>query len=276
MSCATVVIVACYWLFIGIETADLIAIDIVSAAAGSLHAIVSSTAVIAIASILSSSYAVVTLCSFISPTDDGTTNSRRHLLSFDQLYRVIVGAVGILFAEIPLVSVRSQIIAAYHQSSTFRQLPAVFCIWLVKDVAFIIIAVVMVVMYMVKARRKTGAGGSSCGRMAFDNPDVFFAPEKRDTYIAQRHGLTAPGVPRLTAPAVPQDPATESSALMDETKTKTPSSTSKAGAKKSKKCVTFRLDVNEGGSSKHVSEDCRPADDDDDDDDDVDVADSRV
>jgi len=73
MSAATVVIVACYWLVTGIETADLVAIDIVTAATASLHPLVSTAAIIAIASILSSSYAVVTLCSFISPTDHAAT-----------------------------------------------------------------------------------------------------------------------------------------------------------------------------------------------------------
>ena len=251
MSCATVVIVSCYWLVTGIETADLIAIDIVSTAVGCLHAIISSAAIIAIASILSSSYAVVTLCSFISPTDSAT-NTRTWLPTFDRLYRVIVGAAGILFAEIPLVVVRSQVVAAYnHQSATFHRLPAVFILWFVKDATFILISMVLVVMYMVKARRKVGAMAcDSCGRMAFDNPDVFFAPEKRDSYIAERQKLTAPGG-RPDAPGIRQPLLGESHAVMDELEVKAgtsrdTTSTSAAGPKKSRKSVTFRLDLNEG------------------------------
>jgi len=259
MSCSTVVLVACYWLLVGIETADLIAIDTIATATASLHAIVSSAAIIAIAAILSSSYAAVTLCSFISPTDDDggpPSNSRvRRLPTFDALYRVVVAATGILFVEIPLVVVRSQVIAAANQAPAFRRLPVVFCMWLIKDSAFIAIAVVTVVLYVVKARRgKTeGMSCNSCGRMAFDNPDVFFAPEKRDTYLAQRHGLAAPGAKR--------DLASESQALMNEPVIDVGDV---GGAKKLKKCVTFRLENPEqDGASKHRNDD----DDDDDDDD---------
>ena len=261
ISCSTVIVVACYWLVTGIETADLIAIDIVATATTSLHTIVSSAAVIAIASILSCSYAVVTLCSFISPTDNSTTSARRHLPTFDALYRTIVGTAGILFAEIPLVAVRSQVIAASDKSTTFHVLPVVFCMWLIKDSVFILIAVVVVVLFMIKARRKIeGTSCDSCGRMAFDNPDVFFAPEKRDTYIAQQHRLAAPGTHHH------RDHIAESSSLMDETRTKSSCSDAPAvGGKRSKKSVTFRLDLNRGSTSATQSEDVGQDTDDDDD-----------
>jgi len=277
MSCSTVVIVSCYWLVTGIETSDLIAIDIVSAAFGSLHAVVSSAAIIAIASILSCSYAVVTLCSFISPSDTAS-NTRTHLPSFDGLYRVIVGAAGILFAEIPLVVVRSQVIATYdHRSSTSRQrLPVVFILWLVKDATFISISMVLVVIYLVKARRKVdGLSCDSCGRVAFDNPDVFFAPEKRDTYIAEQHRLTAPGVRREVPDVRRESPAARRQLIGGEShapgqdrdvkaSTSTGRSSSSADAiKRPRKSVTFRLDVDEGGSPKHSIDTCRPTYDDD-------------
>jgi len=271
MSRATVIMVSCYWLVTGIETADLIAIDIVSTAVRSLHAIVSLAAVIAIASILSSSYAVVTLCSFISPTDSAT-NSRTRLPTFDALYRVIVGAVGIIFAEIPLVVVRSQVIAVYnHQPSTSRQLPVVFILWLVKNTAFISISIVLVVTYVVKARLKVGgASCDACGRMAFDNPDVFFAPEKRDTYIAERHKRTVPGVRRELLRAR-QQADSESHVVWDELEVKASTSASGDGTGKRKKSVTFRLDLNEDSSQKCRDDDvCRSTCDDDDGDDDDD------
>ena len=266
MSASTVVLVACYWLVAGIETADLIAIDIVTTATASLHPVVSTAAIIAIASILSSSYAVVTLCSFISPTDSAsTTASRRRFPTFDGLYRAVVGAAGILFAEIPLMVVRSRVIAG-GESSTSHPLPVVFYIWLIKDSAFIVVAVAMSAIYVVRVRRNTeGRSCNSCGRMAFDNPDVFFAPEKRDTYIAQQHGLSAPGQRR-------DHLGEESLALRDDPKVDAVSDVASAGGKKSKKCVTFRLDLNEGCSSRgrDVS---RPTDQDDsssdEDDDDV-------
>ena len=122
---------------------------------------------------------------------------------------------------------------------------------------FIAIAVVMVVIYVVKARHKTcSTSCNSCGRMAFDNPDVFFAPEKRDTYIAQRHHL---------------NPVGESHLLIDDSTSKTPSNShaAAAAAKKSKKSVTFRLDLNQSGSSSSQKQH-HAGDDDDDDDDDCD------
>jgi len=254
MSASTVILVACYWLVAGIETADLVAIDIIGTATASLHPVVSTAAIIAIASILSSSYAVVTLCSFISPTDSAsTTTSRRRFPTFDGLYRTVVGAAGILFAEIPLMVVRSRVIAAGSESSTSHPLPVVFYIWLIKDSAFIVVAVAMSAIYVVRVRRNTGGRScNSCGRMAFDNPDVFFAPEKRDTYIAQQHGLSAPGQRR-------DHLGEESLALRDDPKVDAASDAASAGGKKSKKCVTFRLDLNEGCSTRGRDV-CRPTD----------------
>jgi len=229
---------------------DDVAIDIITTETASLHPVVSTAAIIAIASILSSSYAVVTLCSFISPSDAASTTSnasrhrRRRLPTFDWLYRAVVGAAGILFAEIPLMVVRSRVIA---ESSVFEPpLPVVFYIWLIKDSAFIIIAMVMAAIYVVRLRRKTeGMLCNACGRMAFDNPDVFFAPEKRDTYIAQQQGLTALWLRR--------EHVGEPHALTDESK----DASSTSAGKKSKKSVTFRLDLNEGSSSSQGSDVCR-------------------
>ena len=277
MSCATVIIISCYWLVTGIETADLIAIDILTTAVRSLHAIVSSAAIIAIASILSSSYAVVTLCSFISPSDGstgtprtGTANSRTQLPTFDALYRVIVGASGILFAEVPLVVVRAQVIAVYYQqpSPSSRQLPVVFILWLIKNTTFILISMVLVAIYTVRVRRKVGSTlCNACGRMAFDNPDVFFAPEKRDTYIAEQHRLTAPRGIRREVSGVRQQAVNESNVLVDDNEVRASTSAAPYGAtKKSKKSVTFRLDLNQDGHEKHRND----SDDDDDDGDDDD------
>jgi len=299
MSCATVIIVSCYWLVTGIETADLIAIDILITAVRSLHAIVSSAAIIAIASILSSSYAVVTLCSFISPSDGTTSprtgtgnsptlnagNPRTRLPTFDALYRVIVGASGILFAEVPLVVVRSQVIAVYYRQSSqtlSRQLPVVFILWLIKNTTFILIAMVLVAIYTVRVRRKVGGDVlcNACGRMAFDNPDVFFAPEKRDTYIAEQHRLTAPLGIRKEVPRVrgQQQAVNESDSLVDDSEMRASTSSAAYGAtKKSKKSVTFQLDLDQDGHQKCRSGDvCRSAHDNDDDADSDDDDDTKV
>ena len=179
----------------------------------------------------------------------GTTSSsaprqrRTRLPTFDGLYRAVVGTAGILFAEIPLLVVRARVIA---ESSGFRRpLPVVFYIWLIKDCVFIVIAMVTLAVYLVQVRRRTaGTLCNACGRAAFDNPDVFFAPEKRDTYIAQQQGLTGPGA-RRDAGLGTSVAHRESHALMDEPKLKSVPD----GGTKSKKSVTFRLDLNEGCSS---------------------------
>jgi len=179
----------------------------------------------------------------------GTTSSsaprqrRTRLPTFDGLYRAVVGTAGILFAEIPLLVVRARVIA---ESSGFRRpLPVVFYIWLIKDCVFIVIAMVTLAVYLVQVRRRTaGTLCNACGRAAFDNPDVFFAPEKRDTYIAQQQGLTGPGA-RRDAGLGTSGAHGESHALMDEPKLKSVPD----GGTKSKKSVTFRLDLNEGCSS---------------------------
>jgi len=179
----------------------------------------------------------------------GTTSSsaprqrRTRLPTFDGLYRAVVGTAGILFAEIPLLVVRARVIA---ESSGFRRpLPVVFYIWLIKDCVFIVIAMVTLAVYLVQVRRRTaGTLCNACGRAAFDNPDVFFAPEKRDTYIAQQQGLTGPGA-RRDAGLGTSGSHGESHAPMDEPKLKSVSD----GGTKSKKSVTFRLDLNEGCSS---------------------------
>jgi len=177
----------------------------------------------------------------------GTTSSsaprqrRTRLPTFDGLYRAVVGTAGILFVEIPLLVVRARVIA---ESSGFRRpLPVVFYIWLIKDCVFIVIAMVTLAVYLVQVRRRTaGTLCNACGRAAFDNPDVFFAPEKRDTYIAQQQGLTGPGARRDAGLGTSGG---ESHALMDEPKLKSVPD----GGTKSKKSVTFRLDLNEGCSS---------------------------
>ena len=179
----------------------------------------------------------------------GTTSSsaprqrRTRLPTFDGLYRAVVGTAGILFAEIPLLVVRARVIA---ESSGFRRpLPVVFYIWLIKDCVFIVIAMVTLAVYLVQVRRRTaGTSCNACGRAAFDNPDVFFAPEKRDTYIAQQQRLTGPGA-RRDAGLGTSGAHRESHALMDEPKLKSVPD----GGTKSKKSVTFRLDLNEGCSS---------------------------
>jgi len=183
MSYPTVVIAAFYWLIIAIETADLISMEVIVKATSRRQAAASTAAIVALAMILSNSYAVVTLCSYICPSDQDRveTSTSKRAMWFDGLYRCLLGGVGVLFAEIPLLASHVQILTvSLHVSSMFYG-------WMVKDVVFILVAVISVIFYAVGSKRDVL--GASCGRLAFDNPDVFFLPEKRDAYIVRHHNI---------------------------------------------------------------------------------------
>jgi hypothetical protein len=235
MSFPTVVIIACYWLIAGIETAHLVSVEVITMATVRRHVITSTAAIVAIAMILSNSYAVVTLCSYICPADRDDAPSIKEGMWFDTLYRCLMGGAGILFAEIPLLAAHAQVIAVN------RHVPATFYTWIAKDVVFILVAIVTVVYYLVGARRDVI--GASCGRLAFDNPDVFFLPEKRDAYIVRHQHISRHVIAtvsdesdhefhRESADSLRQDPA------------------------KKKKRVTFRFDLHHGrhGNSSHCVE----------------------
>jgi hypothetical protein len=235
MSFPTVVIIACYWLIAGIETADLISVEVNAMATTRRHAVTSTSAIVAIAMILSNSYAVVTLCSYICPADREDASNNKETMWFDTLYRCLMGGAGVLFAEIPMLAAHAQVIAAN------RHMSATFYIWTAKDVVFILVAVVTVVYYLVGARRDVI--GASCGRLAFDNPDVFFLPEKRDAYIVRHQHISRHFI------------ATVSDESEHSLHGESADSLRQDSAKK-KKRVTFRFDLHHGrfGNSSHSVE----------------------
>jgi hypothetical protein len=235
MSFPTVVIIACYWLIAGIETAHLVSVEVVTMATMRRHAVTSAAAIVAIAMIISNCYAVVTLCSYICPADRDDASNSNEGMWFDTLYRCLMGGAGILFAEIPLLAAHAQVIAVN------RHVSATFYTWTAKDIVFILVAVVTVVYYLVGTRRDVI--GASCGRLAFDNPDVFFLPEKRDAYIVRHQHISRNVIATVTDQS-------------DHEFHREPADNLRQDPAKKKKRVTFRFDLHHGrhGTSSHSVE----------------------
>ena len=167
-----------YWFITALECADLLAIMLMSSVYE--HTIFTTEAIICIAMIVTNSYAIVTLCSYISPRrliEQRDSNNK-----FDLVYRIFLGTAGILFAEIPLLVTRCQIIAADSDES----LPGTFYIWFLKDVMWIFLIVVLV--YVEKFGQKYLR--IPC-KPHFDDEHVYFQPEKRDKYIREYRRTSA-------------------------------------------------------------------------------------
>ena len=134
-----------------------------------------SEAITCIAMIGANSYAIVTLCSYVNPRglmpdpnrDDGAVKTK-----FPFVYIVFMCVTGILFAEIPMLVARFQVLA------TRQTLPGSFYLWLIKDVIFIVLIAVLAYVQRFGHRYLR----IPC-KPSFDNKHVFFQPEKRDKYI---------------------------------------------------------------------------------------------
>ncbi len=171
MSYHTAIFVFAYWLVIAIEATDLV--EVVRLGDLYKNVVYTTEAVTCITMIIVNSYAVVTLCSYISPGSDAKQCKKR----FDFIYRVFVGASGILLAEIPFVVARVQIMTAVHMEA----IQATFYMWFVKDVLFIALIGAMLILQKFGKTLET----LPC-KINLDNTEVFFQPEKRDTYIVQK------------------------------------------------------------------------------------------
>lgn len=231
MSYNTVLVIFCYWLIAGIEAADLIETAVILSPRYQ-HVVYTTEAIVSIVMIICNSYSIVTLCSYISPmgSKDDRTSRRR----FNFLYRVLSGAAGVLFVETPLLVARCQIIfggGAWHRS------PAVFYMWLIKDVLLIVLIIVTVVL------QKIGLPSvmQPCG-ISFDNPDVFFQPEKRDVYIVRHKLVPAPRISSISDDDDDAGPSTSGMSIQPPTF----SHDGDDGGTKKTKRVTFRFDLSHG------------------------------
>ena len=166
-----------YWLVTSIEAADLLEYNFLHDSYK--HAINTTEAIVTIVSIITHSYAVVTLCSYISPMR--TEIDREFKKKFDFVYQSFVAVSGVLFTEIPLLSARVQILVV----DTGQLLPGAFYMWLVKDVIFIFLLVAMLLCQRL-GRRKSA---KMLCTINLDTPNVVFQPEKRDAYIVKKKSV---------------------------------------------------------------------------------------
>ncbi|KAK2165065.1 hypothetical protein LSH36_55g04030 [Paralvinella palmiformis] len=194
MSFSTYLLTFAYWFVIAIESVDLL--DTIRLGDIYRHVIYTTMSIIAISIIITNSYALVTLCSFISP-QAGSGRKQVHE-QFDFIYRTLVGGSGVLFMETPLLVARFQILA----SDLSKILPAAFYLWLIKD--FIFIFLIVAIICTQKVNNKYVAR-LPC-RVNFDNPDVMFKPEKRDEYIAQQKHVRFSDPPATTFGEYCDDP----------------------------------------------------------------------
>ncbi len=174
MSVNTYLFVFAYWLMCSIEAAVLLETAMLSNVYE--HVIYTTEAILSIVMIITNSYAIVTLCSFLTPI--GSQQHNKTDKKFDFIYRMFVGVAGVFFAELPLLIARIQIILADNKHNITQ---GSFYIWIVKDILFGVLIIPLLLSQKLKGKYMKYFS-QSCAP-PFDNPDVFFEPEKRDIEI---------------------------------------------------------------------------------------------
>jgi len=152
-----------------------------------VNSVYTTETIVSVVMIIANSYAIVTLCSYISPMgcrDEQATNKR-----FDFLFKTMMGATGIVLVEIPQLVARCQILAA-GSTGPYQYLSGVFYMWMFKDILFIPLIITLLLLQKMGGHRVVKVIKTPCS-VNFDNPDVLFLPEKRDAYII-RHKHIAP------------------------------------------------------------------------------------
>lgn len=242
MSYTTALMSFTYWLVTSIECASLIETTLLCGYS-KVHFAVTTQVTVCVACILANSYAIVTLCSYLSPMTckgDKTEVKAR----FDVIFKCIVGVTGVVFVEIPQLVARFQMLASaldwpseemefehpsaaehrsidvgdYPNASTpsavklpmdrmvkvsgdmlgfdpdviYNSFPTSFYMWAFKDGIMIVVIIASLVLQRFGQSppillRILGEG-RNCAGAAFDNPDTFFVPEKRDKYIVTHCG----------------------------------------------------------------------------------------
>ncbi|CAD5113665.1 unnamed protein product [Dimorphilus gyrociliatus] len=163
-----------YWFVVTLETASLLDshIELIK----DKHTVITTSTIIVITQILTNSYAAVTLCSYLTPTDNDSSDYDR----FNLVFRSLVAIVGICFCEIPLIVARMKIILGENGST----LHGSFFIWFLKNI--------MTIVCIICASIGSKFAGDKLKRMSckvnwdeFDSSNVHFEPEKRDSYIVR-------------------------------------------------------------------------------------------
>src|SRR6218665_1140391 len=185
MNLQTCLIVFCYWLVTGIEAGSMIETALLGDRY--VNSVYTTETIVSVVMIIANSYAIVTLCSYISPMgcrDEQATNKR-----FDFLFKTMMGATGIVLVETPQLVARCQILAA-GSTGPYQYLSGVFYMWMFKDILFIPLIITLLLLQKMGGHRVVKVIKTPCS-VNFDNPDVLFLPEKRDAYII-RHKHIAP------------------------------------------------------------------------------------
>ena len=176
MRYSTFLISCAYWLVLAVEAISLL--ENVLLEDTHEHTIYTTEAMISVVTIVSASYAIITLISYLSPVTPASAvdDLESEHEKFDFLYRAFVGTVCVLFCEIPLIVARFRMLAMDKQ----RLLPGTFYVWLIKDVFFV--PIILVMIYGQKF-------GNRYLRLPCKTVDrdtaLQFEPEKRDRYIHQ-------------------------------------------------------------------------------------------
>ncbi|KAI0240315.1 hypothetical protein LSAT2_008995 [Lamellibrachia satsuma] len=183
MNFNTYVFTFVYWLLTAIEAIDLM--ENVLFGEDYRHVIYTTATMTSIIMILTNTYAVVTLCSYVAPIQKAAASKEHFDQKFDLLYKGFVGSSGLIFAEIPFLVARFQV----WVSSRSRLLPGAFYAWFIKDVLFIglIVVTVMIQTFGQKLMRIPFQP-----RHSRDGSDIVFEPEKRDAYIHRRRVQHSP------------------------------------------------------------------------------------
>ena len=117
MDLQTYILSFLYWLVLAIEACDLLESAVLNHV--HQHVVYTTEAIVSIIMIISCSYSIVTLCSFISPVDRDHSNTslpiNKLYRKFNVVYRIFVGVSGILLGELPFLIARVQIMFHEHQ-----------------------------------------------------------------------------------------------------------------------------------------------------------------
>ena len=167
----TQLLIFAYWFVASLDAIELLETAMLSKRYK--HIIFTTEAIVFISMILSNSYAVVTLCSYLAPKDDEVI-VEKHQHRFDFVYKAIVCTVAIFFCEVPMLVARIQILRV----GVNRILVGTFILWIIKNVFFVF----FIFLYVFFTKVRKVFRNMQC-KPLLDSDRAFFKPEKRDAYI---------------------------------------------------------------------------------------------
>lgn len=172
MAVNTYIFTSVYWLITAIEASDLLETAMISKVYK--HTIFTTEAIVSIVMIITNAYAIVTLCSFLTPSLGESGGDHK----FDLIYRSFVGLAGIFFVESPMLIARFQIIS----TNASQVIHGSFYMWVMKDCLFVIL-IIIILLHQQFRKKYVKYFKLQASTAPFDNPSVDFEPEKRDVYI---------------------------------------------------------------------------------------------